>query len=322
MKLGDTEACLRRLAQSGLTTREACGNSVRNIVGCPLSGVCQTEAFDISPYAEALTRYFLRHPLSSSLPRKFKISLGGCEPDCAGGAFNDVGLRARVRGINAGAEPGFRVTVGGGTATLCQSGWLVHDFLPAGQILNVVEAVVRLFHAHGNRRSKSNARMKYLIRKIGWEAWKRLYDEQLEAVRAEGKARLPFDPHNPPFEGPPSWERPQAPDEVEVGRRATAAGVQGPGIVSEVVVPTPQSSSTAEFVHFCRTNVHAQHQPGYLGVIVYVPMGRGHSSEFWRTWRSHTATAAYAPRSSRTSCCAGSGARICLNSTSGFGKPV
>jgi sulfite reductase beta subunit-like hemoprotein len=84
MKLGDTEPCMRRLAQTGLTTREACGNSVRNIVGCPLSGVCQTEAFDISPYAEALTRYFLRHPLSSSLPRKFKISLGGCEPDCEG----------------------------------------------------------------------------------------------------------------------------------------------------------------------------------------------------------------------------------------------
>jgi len=273
MKLGDTEACMRRLAHTGLTTREACGNSVRNIVGCPLAGVCQTEAFDISPYAEALTRYFLRHPLSSSLPRKFKISLGGCEPDCAGGAFNDIGFRARVRGINGCAEPGFRVTVGGGTATLCQSGWLLHDFLPAGQILNVVEAVLRVFHAHGNRRSKANARMKYLIRKIGWEAWKRLYDQKLEAVRAEGRAHLPFDPQNPPVEEPPSWDRPQAPDEVEVARRAAGARGQAPGIVPKVVVPTPQLSSMAEFVDFCRTNVRAQHQPGYLGVIVHVPMG-------------------------------------------------
>jgi sulfite reductase beta subunit-like hemoprotein len=274
MKLADTEGCMRRLAQVGLTTREACGNSVRNVVACPFAGVCQTEAFDVSPYAEALTRYFLRHRLSSSLPRKFKISFGGCEPDCAGGAFNDIGFRARVRDINGNVERGFRVTVGGGTATLCQSGWLLCDFLPARQILDAAESVLRVFHVHGNRRSKANARMKYLIRKIGWGAWKGLYDKQLEAVRAEGGALLPFDPCNPPVEEPPSWEcRSQAPDESEVGQRAGGARVQGPGIVPEVVAAVPQPSSTAEFVDFCRTNVRAQRQAGYFGVTVHVPMG-------------------------------------------------
>jgi sulfite reductase beta subunit-like hemoprotein len=274
MKLADTEACMRRLAQAGVTTREACGNSVRNIVGCPFAGVCPTEAFGVSPYAEAVTRYLLRHPLSSSLPRKFKIAFGGCEPDCAGGAFNDIGFHARVRKINASAERGFRVTVGGGTATLCQSGWLLYDFLPAGQILNVAESVLRVFHAHGNRSSKANARMKYLIRKIGWEAWKSLYDLQYEAVCADGGARLPFDPHNPPLEEPPSRERrPQAPDQSEVAQRAAGARLQGPGIVPEVVAATPPSTSTADFADFCRTNVRAQRQAGYLAVTVHVPMG-------------------------------------------------
>jgi sulfite reductase (NADPH) hemoprotein beta-component len=274
MKLAETEACMRRLAQVGLTTREACGNSVRNVVGCPFAGVCQTEAFGVSPYAEALTRYFLRHPLSSSLPRKFKISFGGCEPDCAGGAFNDIGFRARVRDINGNVERGFRVTVGGGTATLCQSGWLLYDFLPASQILYVAESVLRVFHAHGNRRSKANALMKYLIRKIGWGAWKKLYDVQFEAVCAEGGALLPFDPHNPPVEEPPARERrPQAPDQSEVAQRAAGARVRGPGIVPEVVAALPQSLSTAEFADFCRTNVRAQRQAGYLAVTVHVPMG-------------------------------------------------
>lgn len=281
VKLSDTEACMRRLAEAGVTTREACGNSVRNIVGCPFAGVCASEAFGVSPYAEAMTRYLLRHPLSSSLPRKFKISFGGCEPDCAGGAFNDIGFQARVRNSDAGAERGFRVTIGGGTATLCQSGWLLYDFLPASQILNVAETVLRVFHAHGNRKSKANARMKYLIRKIGWEAWKKLYDEQLEAVRAEGGAVLPFDPQKPPVEEPPSREhRRQAPDQSEVAQRAASARLRGPGIVPEVVAPTAQPSSAAEFADFCRTNVRAQRQAGYLAVTVHVPMGDLTGSQF------------------------------------------
>ena len=78
VKLHDAELAMRRLAEEGLTTREACGNSVRNITACPYAGVAADEAFDITPYAEAMTRYLLRHPLSSTLPRKFKIAFEGC----------------------------------------------------------------------------------------------------------------------------------------------------------------------------------------------------------------------------------------------------
>ena len=102
VKLEDSEACMNHLAAAGVTTREACGNSVRNIVGCPFAGVCSDEPFDVTPYAEALTRYFLRHRLTSSLPRKFKIAFSGCDTDCAGGAFNDIGFGARIRQNGSG----------------------------------------------------------------------------------------------------------------------------------------------------------------------------------------------------------------------------
>jgi sulfite reductase beta subunit-like hemoprotein len=280
VKLGDTPACMRRLLEAGVTTREACGNSVRNIVGCPFAGVCATEAFDVAPYAEAMTRYFLRHRLSSSLPRKFKIAFSGCDSDCAGGAFNDIGFRARIHGINGTAQRGFRVTVGGGTATLWQSGWLLFDFLPAEQLFDVAEAVLRVFHAHGNRKSKANARMKFLIRKLGWESWKKLFDEQFGAVLAEGATHLPFDSQNPPVEEEPGWARPEPPSEIEVARRAASAEVRGPGIMPDPVIQLPQAFSPREFEHFLRTNVREQRQSDYTAVTIRVPMGDLTAAQF------------------------------------------
>src|SRR4029077_17496607 len=103
---------MRRFAPAGLTTREACGNSVRNITACPYAGVAADEAFDVTPYAEALTRHFLRHPLSESLPRKFKIAFEGCPVDHVKAAINDIGWFARIRD----GRRGFRVLVGGGTS--------------------------------------------------------------------------------------------------------------------------------------------------------------------------------------------------------------
>jgi sulfite reductase (NADPH) hemoprotein beta-component len=141
VKLHDVEPAMRRLAEAGLTTREACGNSVRNITACPYAGVAAQEAFDVTPYAEALTRHLLRHPLSSTLPRKFKIAFEGCAEDHAVTAINDIGWRARVRAVDGVPTRGFRVTVGGGTAILCKSGDELFDFLPARDMLDVAEAV-------------------------------------------------------------------------------------------------------------------------------------------------------------------------------------
>src|SRR5437588_2381085 len=115
VRLHDVEPAMRRLADAGLTTREACGSAVRNITACPYAGVAGDERFDVTPYAEALTRYLLRHPLSSTLPRKFKIAFEGCAADHVMTAINDLAFRA-VLGPDGGR--GFRVTAGGGTAIL------------------------------------------------------------------------------------------------------------------------------------------------------------------------------------------------------------
>src|SRR5438132_6926333 len=135
VKLHDVEPALRRLADAGLTTREACGNSVRNITGCPYAGVSGDEIFDVTPYAEALTRFLLRHRLSSTLPRKFKIAFEGCPVDHVATPINDLGFRAALSPDGRGR--GFRVTAGGGTSILATSGGLLHEFLPASEILRV-----------------------------------------------------------------------------------------------------------------------------------------------------------------------------------------
>src|SRR5215211_6939196 len=130
VKLHDVEPAMRLLADAGLTTREACGNSVRNITGCPYAGVSPTERFDVSEYADGLTRFLLRHPLSSTLPRKFKIAFEGCREDHTAIAINDLAFKAES-GPNG--ERGFKVMAGGGTAIMCKSAGVVHEFTPVSE---------------------------------------------------------------------------------------------------------------------------------------------------------------------------------------------
>src|SRR5213593_3160505 len=132
VKLHDVEPAMRRLAEAGLTTREACGNSVRNITACPYAGVSAEERFDVTPYADALTRFLLRHPLSSTLPRKFKTAFEGCAVDHVCTGINDLGFSDV---LGADGSRGFRVTAGGGTAIMVNSGGLLHQFLPASEVL-------------------------------------------------------------------------------------------------------------------------------------------------------------------------------------------
>jgi sulfite reductase beta subunit-like hemoprotein len=271
MKLHEVEPAMRRLAEAGLTTREACGNSVRNITACPYAGVASDEAFDVTPYAEALTRYLLRHPLSSSLPRKFKIAFEGCAEDHAVAAINDIGWHARVRGSNGSGRRGFRVTVGGGTAILCKSGYELYEFLPAGEILEVAEAIVRVFHRLGDYAHKQRNRMKFLIRDLGFENWRAEFEKSLAEVRAAGGPRLPFDPERPPIETAPAWDRPSPPSVAEAAGRSAAAEVRGPGIVP----PAPRTLAvrSEDAARWLRTNVRPQKQDGYSVVTVTLPLG-------------------------------------------------
>ncbi len=196
VKLTDAEAAQLRLHEAGLTTREACGNSVRTVTACELAEVCSGAAFDVTPYADGITRYFLRHPLSSSLPRKFKIAFSGCGTDCAFGAIHDIGFIAQVKD----GQRGFKVYAAGGLSTSPQAAITLHEFVPAGEIARVGEALLRVFHALGNRDNKARARLKYVLRKLGEETFRAKYAEQRAAIDAEATAELtlPEPPQNAP----------------------------------------------------------------------------------------------------------------------------
>ncbi|MBI5039469.1 MAG: nitrite/sulfite reductase, partial [Nitrospirae bacterium] len=114
VKLENVPTVMRLLAEVGLTTREACGNTVRNVTGCYLAGTCPDEVFDVSPYATLTTSYFLRNPVCQSLPRKFKIAFSGCSKDCAMAPINDIGAIAVKREVNGTEKSGFRIYIAGG----------------------------------------------------------------------------------------------------------------------------------------------------------------------------------------------------------------
>lgn len=263
--LQDAEAVMRDLAEEGMTTREACGNSVRNITGCPYTGISEDEVFDVTPYAEAMTRYFLRHPLSGVLPRKFKIAFEGCGTDHALTCIHDIGWRARiVDGVR-----GFRVTIAGGTSILPVSGYELYDFLPVEEMLNVAEAVVRVFHRFGDYKHPQRNRMKFTVKSLGWDGFKARCEEALAEFRQQGGARLPFDAEAVQAEQAPNWERAEAPTLQAVAATA-ATPVTGPGILPGTVRLQALADT---YLRWLRSNVKPQRQTGYVHVTVRLLLG-------------------------------------------------
>ncbi|WP_235969639.1 nitrite/sulfite reductase [Anaeromyxobacter diazotrophicus] len=259
-------AVLARLGEAGLTTHGACGNAVRNVVACPHAGVSQDELFDVTPYAEAVTRHFLRHPLGSSLPRKFKIAFEGCAEDHARTAIQDIGFRARLRSEGARAVRGFAVTVAGGTSSACTSGSPLVEFLPAADVLALAEAIVRVFHARGDREHRQRNRLKFLVRQLGFETFRTLLTEELARVRAEGAPALPFDPEAAPVELPPARARPAAPSPPALAARVAADPPRGPGLLPDTAAELAPPAAAREL--FRRTNAQPQRQRGYSTVTL------------------------------------------------------
>jgi sulfite reductase (NADPH) hemoprotein beta-component len=267
VKLHDVEPAMRRLADAGLTTREACGNSVRNITACPYAGVAADERFDVTPYAEALTRYLLRHPLSSTLPRKFKIAFEGCPVDHVATAINDIGFRAV---LGRDRSRGFRVHAGGGTAILPTSAGLLHEFLPASEILRVAEAVLRVFARFGDYQHKQRNRMKFMIKTLGWTRWREEYDRELTACRLLGQVpTLDIDP--PASESAPTVAPDASPSVGNVAARVGAARVIGPGL-TPTVVPVLNAADEA-YARWRATNLRPQRQSGFVMAVATVPLG-------------------------------------------------
>lgn len=235
-------AFMRGLAEAGLTTREACGNAVRNVAAEALAGVHPAEAFDVTPYAHALSAFLLRHPATQGLPRKFKIAFSGTDDDAGQAAINDIGLIARLRG----RERGFEVRVGGGLGVQPHPALLLHDFLPATRLCASAEAIVRVFDRTGERKDRKKARLKYVLMRLGIDGFREEYERELALVLG-GERLKPFpdlDAAVQRFLRPPQGLRP----------------------------PSEAPAAVADTDWF-RANVLAQKQPGYYAVTAWVRMG-------------------------------------------------
>ncbi len=184
VKINDVAQGLEDLAHTGITTREACGNTVRNVTACHKAGTCSTEVFDVSPYALAVSQYLLRKDLTQNLPRKFKISFGGCN-GCGLAPIHDIGLKAVIRQENGAEIRGFRVLVGGGLGSFPHAALPLTDFIRTDNFLRMCEALVAVFDKYGDKKNRNKARFKFVLDKLGLEKVKELYDEEYAAL--EGK---------------------------------------------------------------------------------------------------------------------------------------
>src|SRR5882762_9879635 len=175
----DTPTLMRRLAASGITTREACGNSVRNVTACPLAGVCRTEAFDVSPYAKALMQFLLGHPDVQDFGRKFKPAFSGCEHEACGLVqMHDAGFVARV----VDGVRGFKVVVGGGLGPVPHQAKVLSEFTSERELLPQIQAVARVFARLGEKQNRGRARIKFLVAKLGIEEFRRLVAEERKTL--------------------------------------------------------------------------------------------------------------------------------------------
>jgi len=178
VKLADSPQLWAELEDAGITLKEACGNTVRNVTGHPLAGVDTQEPFDVTPYAHAFFEYFLRNPICQEMGRKFKVSFSSNDSDNGLGFIHDIGLIPVVKD----GQKGFKVLVGGG---LGSQPMLAHDafeFLPVNELIPFAEAVIRVFVRHGERSSRGKARMKFLLKKIGYDAFVELVEKEKQAV--------------------------------------------------------------------------------------------------------------------------------------------
>ena len=256
VELKDVPNIMRGLAEVGLTTREACANTVRNVTACHLAGVCQGEVFDVTPYAKTVAYHLLRNPLNQSLPRKFKIAFSGCKHDCALTPIHDIGLLAVKR---ADGEIGFRMVAGGGLGSAPRIAQLLREFTPMDELIPSIEAVIKVFDTLGNRKNRNKARMKFVIDKLGFEEFKRRWEA---AYLAMGHTL----PKNEPLtllqhqDVPPRLVMPTRNGVANENRNGNSSGTHAIGY------ETP-------FEMWKRTNVVKQKQDGYVTAAIKLFMG-------------------------------------------------
>jgi sulfite reductase (ferredoxin) len=260
---------MRLLAAVGLTTREACANTVRNVTACHLAGVCQGEVFDVTPYAKTVAYHLLRNPLNQSLPRKFKIALSGCRQDCALTPIHDIGLLAAKR---ADGTIGFRMVAGGGLGSTPRMAQVLREFTPMEELLPSIEAVIKVFDTLGNRKNRNKARMKFVIEKLGFEEFKRRWEA---AYAAMGYAVPTHEPIKllEYADTPPLLMPTKAPGSANGNGNS---GGNGHGLAQGAL-----NGHETAFQAWKRTNVVPQRQAGFATAAIKLPMGDLTADQMW-----------------------------------------
>ncbi|MBC7450177.1 MAG: nitrite reductase [Cytophagales bacterium] len=242
VKLENTPHVWNELEEVGITLREACGNTVRNITASYTAGVDPKEPFDVTPYAHSLFEYLLRNPISQEMGRKFKISFSSSEEDSAFGFIHDIGFIPRVKEVNGKEVRGFKILLAGGLGAQPYMAHNVNEFLEEDQIIPFTTAVIRVFDRLGERTKRHKARLKYLVNGIGVEE----FMKQVAEVRIALKDKL-----------------------VVIDRN----------LVDEIVLPSVTTFATVEptdnvkFERFVQSNVFEQKQKGYYGVQLKQHLG-------------------------------------------------
>ncbi|MEK7778098.1 MAG: nitrite/sulfite reductase [Chloroflexota bacterium] len=254
LKLADTPDMMRMLGDVGLTSREACGNTVRNVVGCPLAGVTPDEPFYVSPYLAAFARWFVRHPYSQRMPRKFKVAFASCAEDCVVTAIHDLGFIPKIRlDENGVPRRGFQMLAGGGTAIMPRIAYTLYDFVPVDEYLRISEAIIRIFNRTDElRKNKAKARIKFYIDRIGIDAFRQQVEQELKQKWA-GKSYDPTPLMEVPDEHLDAPPLPVKPGNGHHGR---------------------------EYQRWLESNVRHQKQAGYNIVWVKLPLGDIQAHQF------------------------------------------
>jgi sulfite reductase (ferredoxin) len=237
--IDDTPALMRRLAAVNITTREACGNSIRNVTACHLAGVCRDQSFDVTPYAKATAYFLLGHPDAQDFGRKVKIAFSGCDTNpCGLVRIHDIGCIARERD----GQRGFEVWVGGGLGAVPYQAKLFDEFLPEAELLPLTQAISRVFGRLGEKKNRNTARLKFLVAKLGLDEFKRLVKEERAILKDDSRWTAYLS---------------DARKEQEVPRRPS-------GLVQ---------IKSEEFQTWKKANVYEQRQSGYATVTIALPLG-------------------------------------------------
>jgi sulfite reductase (ferredoxin) len=240
VSLDRTPELWSKLEEDNITLREACGNTVRNITGSPTAGIDPNEPFDITPYVHATFEYFLRNPVCQEMGRKFKMSFSNTDNDTALSYMHDLGFIPKIVDGNRG----FKVMLGGGLGAQPQLAHLAYEFVEEDSIIPMIEAVLRVFDRHGERNSRHKARLKFLIAKIGFEAFMQLVEEEKLSLKVKTY-------------------------KINTDKSESEIGI-------ESVISTKDS---VEFQNWFKTNTFTQKQAGFYGVFIRVPLGNISSSD-------------------------------------------